>query len=85
MGWLAQVATKAAHKSVTSTLQVASIEKLIAHYNSSLSAYRDTDDQKVRALLTDMQIQISDELKKRGVVTPMARATEESPFISDSA
>ena len=74
MGWLALMATKAAHRSVTATLEVASTEKLVAHYNSCQSAYRDPDDDKIRFLFSDMQMQISSELEKRGVVTPMARA-----------
>jgi hypothetical protein len=81
MKWLALLAAKMAHRSVLSTLEVASTEKLIAHYNRCLLSYRDMPDtplpdrarDKTRWLIIETQQGVARELFKRGVVTPMSR------------
>ena len=78
MGWLALLTTKMAHRTVTSTLQVASTEKLVSHYNACVESYRETEDQRCRVLLSDMQMKISEELDRRGVVTDIAKAVASS-------
>ncbi len=74
MGWLALQMTKLTHRTVISTLEVASTEKLIGHYNTCVTTYRETDDLKCQMLISDMQMKVAEELARRGVITDMARA-----------
>lgn len=50
MGWLTLQMTKLTHRSVTSTLEVSSTEKLVRHYNVCVESYRDMQ-QKAAELL----------------------------------
>jgi hypothetical protein len=68
MVFLERLATSMMVATVGATIEVASTERLIRHCNTTTKALIRTDNDDCYNKLMTLQIKISDELKKRGVM-----------------
>ena len=68
MVFLERMATSMMVATVGATIKLASTERLIRHCNTTTKALMKTDDDDRYCRLTTLQVKISDELKKRGVM-----------------
>ena len=78
MAWLSRMVTCIATSSVMRTLNIASTEKLISHYDRLTLAYRETDDHRCQGMIVITHIAVAEELKRRGIDTPMAESAREA-------
>ena len=68
MIFLERISTSLMVATVGSTIEVASTERLIRHCNATTEALIRTDDDDCYNKLMALQVKISDELKKRGII-----------------
>ena len=74
MGFIRQASTRIMVKTVRSTISVATSDKLVSHYNKCNELYRNSNDDKCQQMLAMLQIDLSHELARRGIITDMMEA-----------